>query len=238
MMEQSDCIVELTDACKTYGTDQAQVRALQKVSLQIRRGEFSCVWGPSGSGKSTLLNLIGLLDTPDTGAVHIAGNDCATLDKASAARFRNEKIGFVFQSFNLVPVLSALENVMLPLQIAKKSPAEAKRLTLAALADVGLSEQAHKHPDQMSGGQRQRVAIARALVNGPQLVLADEPTANLDSVTAESIIELLRRLNQQKHVTFLFSTHDPRLLDYANRLIELKDGRIAGDHPQTNLKVA
>jgi putative ABC transport system ATP-binding protein len=237
-MELSDCIIELTDACKTYGTDQAQVRALQKVSLQIRRGEFSCVWGPSGSGKSTLLNLIGLLDTPDAGAVHIAGTDCATLDKASAARFRNEKIGFVFQSFNLVPVLSALENVMLPLQIAKKSPAEAKQLALAALADVGLSEQVHKHPDQMSGGQRQRVAIARALVNGPQLVLADEPTANLDSVTAESIIELLRRLNVQKHVTFLFSTHDPRLLDYANRLIELKDGRIASDHPQTNLKVA
>lgn len=238
MMELSDYIVELTDACKTYGTDQAQVRALQKVSFQLQRGEFSCVWGPSGSGKSTLLNLIGLLDTPDTGAVRIAGTDCATLDKVSAARFRNEKIGFVFQSFNLVPVLSALENVMLPLQIAKKSSAEAREAAQAALADVGLSEQLLKRPDQMSGGQRQRVAIARALVNGPQLVLADEPTANLDSVTAESIIELLRRLNVQKHVTFLFSTHDPRLLDYANRLIELKDGRIASDQPHNNLKVA
>lgn len=238
MSDSSKYLVSLTNVSKSYGEGQAAVRAMQGVSLDVHKGEFSCVWGPSGSGKSTLLNVIGLLDKPESGKVMIGGMDVSNLDAKAAANFRNAKMGFVFQSFNLVPVLSALENVMLPIQIAGKPAAQVREAAQAALSEVGLAEQATKRPDQMSGGQRQRVAIARALVTEPELVLADEPTANLDSVTAESIIDLLRRLNERKKVTFLFSTHDPRLLEYAGRLIELRDGRIASDQPTMTHKSA
>jgi putative ABC transport system ATP-binding protein len=196
------------------------------------------VWGASGSGKSTLLNLIGLLDRADLGTVRIDGTDCATLGETEAARFRNATIGFVFQGFNLVPVLSALENVMMPLQIAGVAATEGKARALRMLADVGLEQQARKLPDEMSGGQRQRVAIARALVNDPKLVLADEPTANLDSVTAESVIGLMRKMNIEKGVTFVFSTHDARLLGYAGRRLELSDGRIVTDTCNANERAA
>ncbi|GGX87673.1 ATP-binding cassette domain-containing protein [Massilia dura] len=231
-------IVELTHVEKAYGKDQGRVVALHNLSLQVQAGEFACVWGASGSGKSTLLNLIGLLDRADLGAVRVDGTDCATLGESEAAQFRNATIGFVFQGFNLVPVLSALENVMLPLQIAAVPAAEGKARALRALADVGLEQQARKLPDEMSGGQRQRVAIARALVNDPKLVLADEPTANLDSVTAESVIALMRKLNNEKGVTFVFSTHDARLLGYAGRRLELSDGRIVTDTRHANERAA
>ncbi|WBS03473.1 ABC transporter ATP-binding protein [Pseudoduganella sp. SL102] len=222
-------IVELTHVEKAYGKDQGRVVALHKLSLHVQPGEFACVWGASGSGKSTLLNLVGLLDRADLGTVRIDGTDCATLGETAAAQFRSATIGFVFQGFNLVPVLSALENVMLPLQIAGVPAAEGKARALRMLADVGLEQQARKLPDEMSGVQRQRAAIARALVNDPKLVLADEPTANLDSVTSESVIGLMRRLNEEKGVTFVFSTHDARLLGYASRRLELSDGRIVTD---------
>jgi putative ABC transport system ATP-binding protein len=222
-------IVELTHVEKAYGKDQGRVVALHKLSLHVQPGEFTCVWGASGSGKSTLLNLVGLLDRADLGTVRIDGTDCATLGETQAAQFRNATIGFVFQGFNLVPVLSALENVMMPLQIAGVPAAEGKARALRMLADVGLEQQSHKRPDEMSGGQRQRVAIARALVNEPKLVLADEPTANLDSVTSDSVIGLMRKLNDEKGVTFVFSTHDARLLGYASRRLELSDGRIVTD---------
>ncbi|QBE63375.1 ABC transporter ATP-binding protein [Pseudoduganella lutea] len=231
-------IVELTHVEKAYGKDQGRVVALHKLSLEVQPGEFACVWGASGSGKSTLLNLIGLLDRADLGTVHIDGTDCATLDETEAAKFRNATVGFVFQGFNLVPVLSALENVMMPLQIAGVAAAEGKARALRMLADVGLEQQARKRPDEMSGGQRQRVAIARALVNDPKLVLADEPTANLDSVTSESVIGLMRRLNEEKGVTFVFSTHDARLLGYASRRLELSDGRIVTDTRTATEKAA
>lgn len=222
-------LVSLAGISRIYGSGGSLTNALQDVSLTVEAGEFTCIWGPSGSGKSTLLNLIGLLDRPNRGELTIAGVDCSSLDEKAAANFRNERLGFVFQGFNLVPVLTAVENVMLPAQVAGKSTKVAQETAMAILGDMGLAQQAKKWPDQMSGGQRQRVAIARALVNAPELVLADEPTANLDSATAESIIDLLRRLNQERKVTFLFSTHDSRLLNYAFRLIELRDGRIESD---------
>ena len=219
----------LRDVDHAYGAAASRTIALSYISLVVKQGEFTCIWGPSGSGKSTLLNIIGLLDKPQDGFVEVAGTDCSKLDEKALAEFRNQKIGFVFQGFNLVPVLTALENVMLPAQVAGKSAKEARELANGLLQQVGLAQQAHKRPDQLSGGQRQRVAIARALVNSPQIVLADEPTANLDSVTAQSIVDLLRRLNETQSVTFIFSTHDSRLLDYAGRLIELRDGRIESD---------
>lgn len=231
-------IIKLADVEKVYGAHQNRVVALHKLKLEVDAGEFACVWGASGSGKSTLLNLIGLLDKSDTGTVSIAGTDVATLNKRKAAEFRNKTLGFVFQGFNLVPVLSALENVMIPLQVASCPDNETRTRALSALADVGLAQQAHKRPDEMSGGQRQRVAIARALVNDPKLVLADEPTANLDSVTAEAVIALMQKMNQEKGVTFLFSTHDPRLLGYASRQLELRDGRIVTDQLREERKVA
>lgn len=230
-------IIKLTDVEKVYGTGQSRVVALHKLQLEIDTGEFACVWGASGSGKSTLLNLIGLLDHPGTGTVTIAGTDTATLNKRKAAEFRNKTLGFVFQGFNLIPILNALENVMIPLQIANCTTDETRQRALRALADVSLEQQAQKRPDEMSGGQRQRVAIARALVNDPKLVLADEPTANLDSFTAEAVIALMLKLNKEKGVTFLFSTHDPRLLGYASRQLELRDGRIVTDQSCEERKV-
>lgn len=229
MKPVSHGLVTLSGVERTYGSGGSLTHALRDVSLSVEKGEFACIWGPSGSGKSTLLNLIGLLDKPSRGVITVANVDCSNLDEKSAARFRNERLGFVFQGFNLVPVLTAVENVMLPAQVAGKSAKEAQEAAMAILTDVGLAQQAKKTPDQMSGGQRQRVAIARALINSPELILADEPTANLDSVTAESIIDLLRRLNQTRAVTFVFSTHDSRLLNYAHRLIELRDGQIESD---------
>ena len=219
-------LIEMKNLKKDYFLGETIVHALQGIDLQIDTGEFVAIWGPSGSGKTTLLNLIGAIDEPTAGDLAIAGREVHSLSDNQRSELRNETIGFIFQGFNLIPVLSALENVMLPLQIQGQSFGEAKAKALTRLQEVGLSEFIHHRPFKMSGGQQQRVAIARALVNDPSLVIADEPTANLDSETARMIIGLMRELNEKEETTFIFSTHDQRLLDQVKRLVRLEDGRI------------
>jgi putative ABC transport system ATP-binding protein len=229
-------LVELEAVEKVYRLGETRVHALQGVDLSLSEGEFVAIWGPSGSGKTSLLNLVGVIDDPTAGVVRIEGIDASRLSENQKAELRNRHIGFIFQSFNLVPVLSALENVMLPLQI--RGGADARTQALRRLEDVGLADFVRHRPDKLSGGQRQRVAIARALVTGPGLVIADEPTANLDSETSHHIIELMRNLNEAEGTTFIFSTHDPRLLDQVKRLVRLEDGRIAGEEVRSTLAPA
>lgn len=226
-------LIETTELSKTYRLGDFDVPALRGVSLTVDHGEFTALWGPSGSGKSTLLNLLGLIDTPTSGRVLLNGQDTADMGDAARANLRNARIGFIFQGFNLVPVLSALENVMLPLTIRGVSRQRARTAAIRRLTEVGLAEHARHRPDQLSGGQRQRVAIARALVTDPLLVIADEPTANLDAATGLAVIEQMRQLNRLDGVTFLFSTHDPRLLGHLQRIVHLCDGQIvsAADSP-------
>ncbi|MBA4393578.1 MAG: lipoprotein-releasing system ATP-binding protein LolD [Desulfobacca sp.] len=219
-------LIEMKAIKKNYFLGEAVVHALQGIDLQIDKGEFVAIWGPSGSGKTTLLNLIGAIDEPSEGSLEIAGQEVSSLSDNQRSELRNETIGFIFQGFNLVPVLSALENVMLPLQIMGTSSVEAKSRALNRLEEIGLAEFVYHRPFKMSGGQQQRVAIARALVTDPSLVIADEPTANLDSETARMIIGLMRQLNEKEKTTFIFSTHDQRLLDQVKRLVRLEDGRI------------
>jgi putative ABC transport system ATP-binding protein len=219
-------LIEIKDIKKDYLLGETVVHALRGVDLTIDRGEFVAIWGPSGSGKTTLLNLIGAIDDPSSGQLLIEDQDVARLSDNRRTELRNESIGFIFQGFNLIAVLSALENVMLPLQIKGKSFSVAKDRALSRLNEVGLSDFVRHRPDKMSGGQQQRVAIARALVTNPSLVIADEPTANLDSDTSRSIIGLMRSLNEKEKTTFIFSTHDQRLLDRVGRLVRLEDGRI------------
>jgi len=222
-------VAETRNLKKTYHFGDTEVSALREIDLEIEEREFIAVWGPSGSGKSTLCNLIGLLDAPTSGEVFVAGKPAAGLSDARRSELRNASIGFVFQNFNLIPVLTALENVMLPLQIHGLPAAEAKRRAESLLGEVELADRMHHRPQKMSGGQQQRVAIARALVTDPALVIADEPTANLDTRNANLIIDLMRRINQQRGAAFLFSTHDDRLLDRVDRKIHLRDGEIIED---------
>jgi putative ABC transport system ATP-binding protein len=219
-------LIEMQNIKKDYFLGETVVHALQGIDLRIDEGEFVAIWGPSGSGKTTLLNLIGAIDEPTTGDLAIAGREVRSLSDNQRSELRNETIGFIFQGFNLIPVLSALENVMLPLQIKGTSFGQAQAKALGRLQEVGLSEFTRHRPFKMSGGQQQRVAIARALVNDPSLVIADEPTANLDSETARMIIGLMRESNEKEATTFIFSTHDQRLLDQVKRLVRLEDGRI------------
>ncbi|MBN2124001.1 MAG: ABC transporter ATP-binding protein [Deltaproteobacteria bacterium] len=219
-------LVEMEAVKKDYHLGETQVHALRGVDLRISRGEFVAIWGPSGSGKTTLLNLIGAVDEPTSGRLVIAGRDVQSLSDNRRSEFRNRTIGFVFQGFNLIPVLSALENVMLPLQIQGATAEEAKTKALERLGEVGLSSYVGHRPDKMSGGQQQRVAIARALVNAPSLVIADEPTANLDRDTSRMIVGMMRDLNEKNQTTFIFSTHDQRLLDQVQRMIRLEDGKV------------
>ncbi len=219
-------LIEMQDIKKDYFLGETVVHALQGIDLQIDKGEFVAIWGPSGSGKTTLLNLIGAIDEPTTGDLAIAGKEVRSLSDNQRSELRNETVGFIFQGFNLIPVLSALENVMLPLQIKGAPFGEAKAKALSRLQEVGLSEFIRHRPFKMSGGQQQRVAIARAFVSDPSLVIADEPTANLDTETARMIIGLMRELNEKEGTTFIFSTHDQRLLDRVKRLVRLEDGRI------------
>lgn len=222
--------VRLEAVHKTYRLGETTVPALRGASLELRRGEFTALVGPSGSGKSTLLNMIGCIDEPDEGAVLVEGRDVAHLSDDDRSRLRNEKIGFIFQSFNLVPVLDVYENVELPLLINDRIPAgERHERVLQAIRDVELDQYVRHAPDKLSGGQRQRVAIARALVTSPLLVLADEPTANLDSGTAHRLIDLMLALNEQRHVTFFFSTHDEKLMARVARTVFISDGVIARD---------
>ena len=222
-------LIELRQVSKNYHLGETTIRALRGIDLRIESGELVAIWGPSGSGKSTLCNIIGMLDTPSSGSVLFEGNDVSGLSDEKRSELRNKTLGFVFQTFNLIPVLSALENVILPLEISGESGVTARKKAMRQLADLGLSEHLAHRPNKLSGGQQQRVAIARALINDPAIVLADEPTANLDSETAIKIIELMRELNQKRGATFIFSTHDQRLLARINRKILLRDGIIVQD---------
>ncbi len=219
-------LVKMLNIHKDYHLGETVVHALRGIDLIIDKGEFVSIWGPSGSGKTTLLNLIGTIDEPSSGRLFIADEEVGRLSDNHRTELRNHSIGFIFQSFNLIPVLSALENVMLPLQIKGVPFGEAKDAALARLEAVELTRFIHHRPDKLSGGQQQRVAIARALVNNPSLVIADEPTANLDSETSRKIIGLMRRLNAKEKTTFVFSTNDQRLLDQVERLARLEDGKI------------
>jgi putative ABC transport system ATP-binding protein len=223
-------IVDLTDVVKEYDLGRIKVPAIRGVSLQIRAGEFSTIAGPSGRGKTTLLNLIGCVDTATSGDVVVAGKNTATLKERALTRLRLFEIGFIFQSFNLVAVLTAEQNVEFPLLLQKRTGKTERHERVSALLEkVGLGKHAHHRPGELSGGQRQRVAIARALVTRPSLVLADEPTANLDTGTGTSIIELMKQINEQDNTTFIFSTHDPGVMAHADRVIRLVDGRIADE---------
>lgn len=222
-------LIELKQAHKYYQLGETRIAALRGVDLTIHRGEFLAVWGPSGSGKSTLCNLIGMIDDPSSGTLLLEGRQLTQLPDDERSELRNRTIGFIFQSFNLIPVLSALENVMLPLQIRGDVPAKAEEQAMQLLSDLGLAEHIEHRPHKLSGGQQQRVAIARALITDPVLIIADEPTANLDSETAIKIIDLMRQLNRQSGTTFIFSTHDQCLLGRANRQVLLRDGLVVED---------
>jgi putative ABC transport system ATP-binding protein len=232
-MPDNPFLVAMHDVVKEYHLGKTVVPALQGVDLDMRRGEFTVVMGPSGSGKSTLLNIIGCLDRPTSGAYQFDGREVGDRDFDDLASLRNEKIGFIFQSFNLIPVLNVIENVEFPCLMGRRSePFKALRARVRELSEeVGLGPYLKHRPDELSGGQRQRVAIARALITRPELVLADEPTANLDSKTSAQIIDLMQRLNQEKGVTFLFSTHDPRVMHHAKRVVYIADGRIVEKDP-------
>ena len=223
-------IVEIQEVTKEYPLGKLVVKALRGVDLVIERGEFTTIAGPSGSGKTTLLNLIGCVDVPTQGQVLVDGHQTGGLTDAELTDLRLHKLGFIFQSFNLIPVLDLFQNVEFPLLLqGKLDKAERARRVRGIVDEVGLTDQLHQRPNELSGGQRQRVAIARALVTRPDIVLADEPTANLDSVTGNTIIELMKRLNTQESTTFIFSTHDPRVMRQATRVIRLVDGQIVRD---------
>ena len=221
-----DDLVQLEQVSRRYPMDHSFVAALEDVSFRIRRGEFLAVAGPSGSGKSTLLNLIGCIDQPTSGRIFVEGTDSSRLSAAELARLRRNKIGFVFQTFNLIPVFTAFENVEYPLLLQRLPDRDRRRRVGEALESVGLAGRAGHRPDLLSGGERQRVAVARAIVHRPALVLADEPTANLDTRNATQLIDLMHELNRNLGLTFLFSTHDQRLLERAERVIPLCDGRV------------
>jgi len=218
-------VVSVKDVSKTYRLGSQTVTALAEVCLTVHGGEFMAVAGPSGSGKTTLLNLIGCLDVPTSGEIAIDGEPITRLTAGRRADLRARKLGFIFQTFNLIPVLTAWENVEYPLLIHRRGGDAAGRVR-RALEQVGLAERARHRPSELSGGQQQRVAIARALVGEPALVLADEPTANLDSATGREIVDLMRRLNRERSTTFIFSTHDPRIMSAADRVVEISDGRL------------
>lgn len=212
---------------KTYLTGDIPIRAIRGVDFTIEPASFVSFVGPSGSGKSTLLNMIGCLDTPSGGSLTVAGRDVAGLGRKASARFRGENIGFIFQDFNLIPVLTVFENIEYPLQMVQRRPgAERRKRVETMLAAVGMAEQAHKYPHQISGGQKQRTAVARALVTNAKLVLADEPTANLDRETALMIISLMKRMRDEFGTTFIFSTHDPKIVDNAETVFTLEDGTL------------
>ncbi|MGV6827601.1 MAG: ABC transporter ATP-binding protein [bacterium] len=224
--------IRCVELCKYFHQGEEVIRALDHVSLEIDAGEFLCISGPSGSGKTTLLNAVGGLDKIDSGEVYIDGERVDQLDKGAMADMRLHNIGFVFQAYNLIPVLTARENVEFVMQIQGMAANVRRDKAIAILQEVGLQGMEDRLPAELSGGQQQRVAVARAIVSEPRLVLADEPTANLDSATADHLMGLFRKLNQHHNATFLISTHDPRVMKYANRLIKMQDGKIIADERQ------
>lgn len=226
--------IQAVDLCKSYRTGEIEVPALRSVSFGIEAGSFVAIVGPSGSGKSTLLNLLGCLDRPDAGQLRVADTDVTNLSRNAAARFRGQHLGFVFQDFNLVPVLTAYENVEYPLLMVQQVSTSRRREEVMKILDaVGMSGQAGKRPDQLSGGQRQRIAVARALISRPRLVLADEPTANLDHDTAYRILHLMKQMRDDLGTTFVFSTHDPKIMSEAEVTFVLEDGQL---HQQENVQ--
>lgn len=225
----SSPLIEGTGLSRSYHLGAAVVPAVRDVSIVIAEGEFVALRGPSGSGKTTLLNLLGLLDRPDSGTVKIEGRDGEALSEDERSDFRRDRFGFVFQTFNLIPVLTAEENVAYPMVLARVDAAERRARARGLLDSVGLADKFEVRPDLLSGGQRQRVAIARSLANRPAVVFADEPTANLDSRTSEEILDLMRDINTQERVAFLFATHDPLVVSRARRIVTLHDGAIESD---------
>ncbi|HUZ01296.1 MAG TPA: ABC transporter ATP-binding protein [Thermomicrobiaceae bacterium] len=225
----TDVIIEARGVQKTYDTGTVRVRALRGLDLLVTRGEMVAIMGPSGCGKTTLLNCLSSLDTIDAGTIHIAGTDLSSLSDNARTDFRARDMGFVFQFYNLLPVLSAAENVELPLLVSGAKPRAARERALAVLEQVGLREQADQRPAELSGGQRQRVTIARALANEPAIVWADEPTGDLDSQTADDVMALMRDLNRTNRQTFVVVTHDPRIGAMCDRIIRMKDGVIVSD---------
>jgi putative ABC transport system ATP-binding protein len=219
-------IIELKSVCKTYTQGHLKVPALQDLSLLVQPGDFVALSGPSGSGKTTCLNLVGALDRSTSGETWVDGQHLEAMTRAQLSRLRRDRIGFVFQSYNLIPVLTAYENTEFILALQGRPATERRQRCMALLAAVGLAGLEDRRPDELSGGQQQRVAIARAIAHGPAVVLADEPTANLDSANAEALLELMEKLNHEQGITFIFSTHDPRVMRRAHRLIHLKDGRL------------
>jgi len=222
-------LISVRNVRKHYRLERAEAPALVDVSLDVEPGERVCLMGPSGSGKSTLLNLIGCIDTPTSGTVIVDGEDTAALNDARLSEFRNRRMGFIFQSFNLIPVLSVYENVEYPLLLQKVPARERKARVRELLARVGLAEYARRSPENLSGGQRQRVSIARALVGRPRLVIADEPTASLDHATGSSIMQLMVEMNETEGATLIFSTHDSSVARHARRVVTMQDGRISLD---------
>ncbi|MDC7233980.1 MAG: ABC transporter ATP-binding protein [Spirochaetales bacterium] len=222
-------MINITGVKKTYKAGDTEVKALRGVDLVIDKGEFISIAGPSGSGKTTLLNLIGCIDAVDEGEILIDGEEVTSLKKEDKTTFRRNKLGFIFQSYNLIPVLTAFENVAFSLQLLGLKDKEIKDRTMEILREVGLEGMEHRRPAKLSGGQQQRVAVARALVKNPLIVLADEPTANLDSHTGEEILKLMKEMNEKHGTTFVFSTHDKMVMDYANRLVYIHDGEFTSD---------
>jgi putative ABC transport system ATP-binding protein len=222
-------IVECVDVKKTYRQGKVEVRALNGVSLSIEKGGFVALAGPSGSGKTTMLNVIGGLDLADSGSIMVDGNALDRMTQSQLARMRLQKVGFVFQAYNLIPVLSALENVEFVMLLQGVPSAERQELASTILDEVGLAGKYDRRPAELSGGEQQRVAVARAIVSNPSIVLADEPTANLDSKTGKGLLEMMKELNEQKKATFIFSTHDKMVMDYARRLVLIRDGLVADD---------
>jgi putative ABC transport system ATP-binding protein len=228
-MSETDELVNVEAVTRRFPLDHSYVSALDQASLRVCAGEFLAISGPSGSGKSTLLNLIGCIDKPTAGRILVDGVDTSSLSAGRMTALRREKIGFVFQTFNLIPVFTAAENVEFPLLVQGIGAGERKKRVAGALESVGLSARAHHRPDLLSGGERQRVAVARAIVHRPALVLADEPTANLDTKNATQLIDLMHDLNRRLGLTFIFSTHDQRLLEHTDRIVKLCDGQVVSD---------
>ncbi|WP_136415808.1 ABC transporter ATP-binding protein [Herbaspirillum sp. ST 5-3] len=226
MSAANEVIVRIEKVSKVYQKGSVAVNALQGIDLDIRKGEFTALVGPSGSGKTTLLNLIGGLDTPSSGKIWVGEQEVGTLSKSALSDLRLHKVGFVFQEYNLIPVLSALENVEYVMLLQGVPEQERRARSLAMLAELGLKGMEHRRPNELSGGQQQRVTVARAIVSEPLIVLPDEPTANLDSVAGAALLDLMRQLNETKGITFVFSTHDPMVMQRAKRIVHLHDGRI------------
>lgn len=236
--ENARPVIELDHIHKTYTMGDVEVHALRGISVTIREGEFVAIMGTSGSGKSTTMNIIGCLDRPTKGSYILDGQDVSEMSKDERADIRNRKLGFVFQGFNLLSRTSALENVELPMLYAGLNAAERHRRATEALASVGLAGREHNHPNQLSGGQQQRVAIARSLVNDPALILADEPTGNLDSRTSVEVMEIFQRLNRERGITLILVTHESDIAEYADRVIVFKDGKIKKDFAVENPRSA